>query len=220
MSKVVQPIIIANWKMNLSVKDSLALAKKISKLYKSLKPKQSFDLVLSPTFLALPALAKALVRSRIKLGAQNVFWQASGAYTGEVSPQVLKEIGVDYVIIGHSERRQYLKETDLMVKHKVAAALAVGLRPIVCVGETFAERQAGRKDIVVAQQIHQALSGLSLVTGQQIIVAYEPVWVIGSGQAVEHQELKHTAKVIEQTLVDIFGGQALLENKIKLIYGG
>ncbi len=220
MSKSIEPIIIANWKMNLSVKDSTVLAKKIVKTYKSLKPKQTFNLVLCPTFPALFSVRQILKKTTIKLGAQNIFWHLSGAYTGEVSPQVLQEIGVEYVIVGHSERRQYLKETDVMVKHKTAAALSVGLKPIVCVGETFAERQSGRKDIVIIRQVHEALQGLGLSQGQQVIVAYEPVWVIGSGQAVAQDELKHTAKVIEQAIVDILGSQPLRQGAVRIIYGG
>ncbi|MBU1038736.1 triose-phosphate isomerase [Patescibacteria group bacterium] len=220
MSNSSASLIIANWKMNLSIKDSVILAKKILKSYKSLQTKKSLELVLCPTFPALWPVAKSLLKSKIKLGAQDIFWQSTGAYTGEVSPVVLVEAGVSYVLIGHSERRQYLKETDVMIKHKVAAALAVGLVPVVCVGETFAERQAGRKDIIISRQIQQALAGLSLTKDQRVVVAYEPVWVIGSGQAVDNQELIHTAQVIGQTLVDIFSSSKLLSGQVRLVYGG
>jgi triosephosphate isomerase len=214
-----KPLVIANWKMNLSVGESVALARNLASAFSQLKLAQHLDLVLCPTFPALPLVANELKRKNIALGAQDVFWKPVGPYTGEVSPKVLSELGVKYVIIGHSERRQFLKESEAMVQQKVLASLAEGLTPILCVGETFAERQAGQKDLVIARQVSSALNGVTLADGLAIVVAYEPVWVIGSGQAVEAKEATDTALVIRQTLLDFFAASAI-NSRVKIIYGG
>ncbi|MBI5465788.1 MAG: triose-phosphate isomerase [Candidatus Kerfeldbacteria bacterium] len=211
-----KPLVLANWKMNLSVRQSVDLARRVTR---SLSRTTKIDLVLCPTFPALPGVAEVVKRKSIALGAQDVFWKAAGPYTGEVSPAVLRELGVKYVIVGHSERRQYLKETDIVVQQKTLAALAQGLIPVLCVGETFAERQAGQKDVVIMRQVTAALKGVTLPSGLGLVVAYEPVWVIGSGQAVEPREALHTAQVIRQVLIDIFP-PSVIERQVRLIYGG
>lgn len=211
------PLIIANWKMNLSIRDSVALAKQLVKEYKKLKA--DLELVLAPSFPAISAVAETIKRSGLKLGAQDVFWKTTGPYTGEVSPAVLKELGVDYVIIGHSERRQYFSETDNMVQQKVLATLTAGMVPVVCVGETFAQRQIGQKDMLVTRQVNQALQGVTLSRDQKIVIAYEPVWVIGSGQAVEPSEAEHTAKVVNHALLEHFSKKTM-EQQTRVIYGG
>lgn len=203
--------------MNLSIKDSVQVAKQLVKEYK--KFKNSFELVLAPSFPALSAVAEAIKRSGVKLGAQDVFWKSTGPYTGEVSPEVLKELGVSYVIVGHSERRQYFGESDVMIQQKVAGVIAANMIPVLCVGETFAQRQIGQKDMVVARQVNQALDGLTLSGAQKLIIAYEPVWVIGSGQAVEPVEAQHTAQVISRALLDHFSKKTV-DSQIKVIYGG
>lgn len=210
-------LVLANWKMNLSVAESVQLAKKIASALSLAS--SSIEVGVCPTFPALPGVALALKRKKLALGAQDVFWKQAGPYTGEVSAKVLKELGVRYVIVGHSERRQYLKESDDMVRQKVAALLAEGLIPVLCVGETFAERQVGQKDVVVARQVAAALQGLSLPVGSELVVAYEPVWVIGSGQAVAPEEAFHTAQVIHQSLIDMFS-TAVVVRQVRLIYGG
>ncbi len=203
--------------MNLSIKDSVFTAKQLVKEYK--KFKNSFELVLAPSFPALQAVGEVLKRSGVILGAQDVFWKSTGPYTGEVSPEVLKELGVSYVIVGHSERRQYFGESDVMIQQKVAGVVAANMVPVLCVGETFAQRQIGQKDMVVARQVNQALDGLTLSGAQKLIIAYEPVWVIGSGQAVEPVEAQHTAQVINRALLDHFSKKTV-DSQIKIIYGG
>jgi len=212
-----KPLLLANWKMNLSLKDGLALARTIAR--SPLLKSSSVEVGLCPTFPALPGVAAVAKGTRLLLGAQDVFWKNAGPYTGEVSAAVLRELGVRYVIVGHSERRQYLKESDQMVQQKLLAVLSQGLTPVLCVGETFAERQAGKKDLVVARQVAAALQGVNLHQGLSLVVAYEPVWVIGSGQAIEPQEAKLMAQVIKQALVDVLP-PAAVERQVRIIYGG
>ncbi len=219
MAVVVKPLVIANWKMNLSIRQSVSLARA---LVTGLAPRRGHlaaEVVLCPSFPALAAVAGVLKGKPLTLGAQNVFWKAKGPYTGEVSAEVLKELGVRYVMVGHSERRQYLRETDAMVQQKVAAVLQAGLTPVVCVGETFAERQIGQKDVVIDRQVTAALKGLTLEPDDHLVVAYEPVWVIGSGQAVEPEEAMATAKVIRQALIDVWPERAW-QSQVRIIYGG
>jgi len=175
--------------------------------------------VLCPSFTALEKVAQRLKGTGVFLGAQDCFWEQEGAFTGEVSPTFLKELGCRFVIIGHSERRTHLGETDEMVHQKVKAVLAEGLVPVICVGETFEERQEGNKDFVVMSQVDKAVAGVDLQKDDQLIVAYEPVWVIGSGQAVEPAEARHTHQVIRQVLIDHFDAAAVQE-RARVIYGG
>ena len=155
----------------------------------------------------------------IRIGAQNVHWEPKGAFTGETSVVMLKEAGCYCCIVGHSERRQYLGETDEMVHRKVAAALSAGLVPIICVGETFEQRQTGHQDYALIQQTSRALEGIALTEDQQLIVAYEPVWVIGTGQAINPDQAQTAHQVIRQTLIDLFPLTLVTEN-IRIIYGG
>ena len=211
-------IIIANWKMSLSQAQALALTQALLEGIKD-QPLENLELVLCPSFNALGEAGRLVAKTNISLGAQDCCWEEAGAYTGEVSPQVLKEIGCQFVILGHSERRKYLKESDQLINAKVKSALKNGLAPILCVGETFEERQAGNKDFVVMQQLEKGLSGVNLNNSDRLVIAYEPVWVIGSGQAVEPVEAEHTNQVIRQVLLDHFSPKAI-EEQIYLIYGG
>lgn len=214
-----KPLVLANWKMNLSVAQSVKLSKSLVSSFTKKKLADRLTLGLAPTFPALAAVAETLKRKPVMLGAQDIFWKPAGPFTGEVSSVVLKELGASFVIIGHSERRQYMKETDEMVHQKVQAALTEGLMPVVCVGETFAQRQSGQKDLVVSRQVQEGLRGVELASEQQLIIAYEPVWVIGSGQAVEPAEAQDTAKVIVQSLIDIMP-TSVIERQVRIIYGG
>ncbi|MFA6322440.1 MAG: triose-phosphate isomerase [Candidatus Buchananbacteria bacterium] len=208
------PIIIANWKMKLSLAETLALAKTLK-----MKADKKAEVVVCPTFPALAETAKVLKGGRIKLGAQDCFWENSGSYTGEVSAPQLKEIGCQFVIIGHSERRKYLNETDEMIHAKTKAALEAGLTPIICVGETFEQRQEGAKDYVIIHQTTKALEGIEIKSHQQVIVAYEPVWVIGSGQAVSPNAAQEVHDVIRQVLLDLFNLE-VVSNNFRIVYGG
>ena len=216
-----KPIIIANWKMSLSKEETLELAKEIFQKIKNPK----LEIVLCPSFTALPDLQRILPKTKklqaasYKLGSQDIFWEFKGAFTGEVSAFMLKEIGCEYVIIGHSERREHLRETDEMIHKKIKITLDEDLMPILCIGESFEERQQGQKDIRIISQVTKALEGINIKPRQNLIVVYEPVWVIGSGQAVEPEEAEHTNQVIKQTLIDIFGSE-IAEKNFRIIYGG
>jgi len=218
--------LICNWKMNLGVAESRDLTKVIKEGLISLRAINLFEFIICPTFPAIISVKEVLGNCPIKLGAQDAFWQENGAFTGEVSVSTLKELGVKYIIIGHSERREYLKETNEMVNLKIKRVLENDLIPIICVGETFEERREGMKDAIITNQVAAALSELTINPQQQIIIAYEPVWVIGSGQAVSPEEAEHTHLVIRQALFDIayenrwLDGENLVRSNFKLIYGG
>lgn len=210
------PLIIANWKMKLSPEESLGLAKKVAKA--SAKYKNA-DVALCPAFTELAAVADIIKNTALKLGAQDCFWENAGAFTGEVSPIALKSYGAQYVIIGHSERRQNLAESAAMTQKKLRAALTAGLTPVLCVGESFSERQEGQKEVVLIRELTEAFNGVWFNKLDRLVVAYEPVWVIGSGQAVEPDEAEHTSLVIKHTLYDLLP-QAVVDEQTRIIYGG
>ncbi|MDD2806957.1 MAG: triose-phosphate isomerase [Patescibacteria group bacterium] len=207
-------LVIANWKMKLGLQESKDLAAVYKKLVKS-----EAEVIVCPTFVSLDAVGKVLAGSGIKLGAQDCFWEKSGAFTGEVSVSEIKETGAAFVIIGHSERRKYLNETDEIVHEKTKLAISAALTPIICVGETFDQRQQGAKDYVLINQTTKAVEGLEIEAGQQVIIAYEPVWVIGSGQAIEPQEAEAAHQVIRQSLFDLFSAETV-KNNFRIVYGG
>jgi len=211
-----EKIIIANWKMQLDVDSSVKLAKKIKSLLRLMRKKDR-QVVICPGFLSIAGVAKVLKNSRLGLGAQDGFYEESGAFTGSVSMKNMKKIGVKYVILGHSERRA-LGETDANVNKKVLTALELGLTPIICVGETFEERKEGNRDLVLIHQVYEALRNVKLKKGQLIIFAYEPVWVIGSGQAIDGKEAERAGQVIRQSFIDSLGSASL--KQLKVIYGG
>ncbi len=217
IKKGVEKIIIANWKMQLDLKDSLILAKKMKSKFAKFKKGK---VVICPDLVSLRDVGAILKGSNVKLGAQNVFWEEKGPYTGEISPRTLKDIGCEYVIIGHSERRKNVAENYEMIYKKTKAVLNTdGLTPIVCIGENWDERKTDRRDFVLAEQLQQALGGLEIFDNQRIIVAYEPIWAIGSGTAMEPQEADYAHKIIKLTLNNMFGMQILNKN-FKVIYGG
>ncbi len=211
-----EKIIIGNWKMNLSSVETEDL---ISRLRKSLKMyKENVQVVVCPAFTSLEKASVILGNSKIRLGAQDLFWEDKGAFTGEISPQVLKEIGVEFVIVGHSERRKYLGETDEIINAKIKAGLRWDLTPILCVGETFEQRQKGQTALIVEKQVRKALWDIKELKNP-IIVAYEPVWAVGTGQAIEAKEAKEEAKIIITTLVDNFP-DSIDKGIFSIIYGG
>lgn len=214
-----QKYIIANWKMNLPVSESVALAKQIRKKIKKSRLPKELEIVLCPSFESLVPVNEVIDSSRLALGAQDIFWQERGAFTGEVSPVMLTEAGCQYVIIGHSERRKHLGETNEMINRKISAALAGDLIPILCVGESMTERSEQRHNLCVMTQVLEGLSGIKLKDGQQIIIAYEPVWVIGTGQAIDSQEASRMASVIRQTLIDLWPLDVVKKQTV-IIYGG
>ena len=213
-------IIIANWKMNLGLSQTISLTKDILNGLKKIKKDWSkIDIVFCPSFPYLAEVNNLVKRLKIDFGAQDCFWEERGAYTGEISPLQLKEMGCRYVIIGHSERRLNLNEDDEMVHKKVKAALDIGLIPILCVGETFEERQKGIKDYVIINQVSRALEGIDLKASQQLVIAYEPVWVIGTGQAVSPEEAEYVNRIILQRVIDLYP-LPIVRNNIRIIYGG
>ncbi|MBI2637209.1 MAG: triose-phosphate isomerase [Parcubacteria group bacterium] len=176
-------------------------------------------MVLCPSFTELAAVRDVIEGSGVALGAQDCFWEEQGAFTGEVSPSSLAAYGVTTVIVGHSERREHLGEDGEAIHKKIRLLLSLGLRPVLCVGEQFDERAEGQKEVVLLRQLHQALGGLWLTDAHRLVVAYEPVWVIGSGQDVDPNEIEHTHQVIGQALGDLFTPKVVDEH-VKIIYGG
>ncbi|MCG2695401.1 triose-phosphate isomerase [Candidatus Parcubacteria bacterium] len=212
-----QKIVIANWKMKLSLAETLILAKEMNAKFKDF---HKGKIVICPSHISLAETRKILKGSYIKLGAQNAFWEEKGAYTGEVSPGQLVEAGCEYVIIGHSERRKYMLENYEMIHLKLKAVInAEKLTPIVCIGENSDERKTERRDFVLVDQLHQALGGINILANQKIIIAYEPIWAIGSGVAIEPTEAEYAHKIIKLTLNDIFGIEKA-NNNFDIIYGG
>ena len=207
------PIIAGNWKMNKTPREAVTLIDELKGKLAGAK----VQVVVCPTFVCLAAAAQAVQGSNIMLGAQNIHWADQGAFTGEVSGSMLKELGVSYVIVGHSERRQYFGETDETVNLRVLAAIKHELTPILCVGETLDEREGGTTQAVVTRQTRAALQG---VTSQQmagIVIAYEPVWAIGTGRTATSQDANDTIAVIRQVVRDLYGDVA---DAVRIQYGG
>jgi triosephosphate isomerase len=208
------PIIAGNWKMNNTAKES-------KELVLGLLPKISgaqCEVVLCVPFTDIAAVKKLLKGTAVKLGAQNVHFAEKGAYTGEISADMLKELKVNYVIIGHSERRQYFGETDETVNKKIAACLAKKLKPIVCVGETLAEREGGKTEEVLYRQVTEGLKGYKSKDFDKIVIAYEPVWAIGTGKTATAEDANNTIKYIREVLRKKFS--AKIAEKVRIQYGG
>ncbi|MCK5802848.1 MAG: triose-phosphate isomerase [Lentisphaeria bacterium] len=207
-------MIAGNWKMNNTVAEA-------RELVEGLKARASeiagVDVVVCPPVTTLAYAAEQFAGTPVKVGAQNVHWAESGAYTGEVSASMLKEIPVEYVIIGHSERRQYFGETDGTVNQRVKAALAAGLTPIVCVGELLEQRETGETEAVVKTQVEVGLDGLTADDAAKIVVAYEPVWAIGTGLTASPEQAQEVHAFLRNLLRGLFGAVA---DGIRILYGG
>jgi len=208
-------IIAGNWKMNKTVAGALAL---VRDLKIALAKVTEVDIVVCPPFTALSEVAKAIRDSNIALGAQDMSEHNAGAYTGEIAAEMLKEFAVRYVILGHSERRQYQKETDELIAKKAQAAHAASLQPIICVGETLAEREAGRMEKVLETQVHGSLSGLSKEQMVASIIAYEPVWAIGTGKTATSAQAEEAHAFIRGLLVKSF--DETVARRVRIQYGG
>ncbi len=213
-----KPLIIANWKMNLLPDEAATLAANLKKKISSAVTKD-LEIILCPSFESLYQVKENIHGGAIMLGAQDVSWQQHGAFTGEVAAHSLKQLGCQFVIVGHSERRKYLNEDNEMINRKVHAVLDAGLTPILCVGEAIEERREHHQDLTVMTQVMKGLNGLSLEVDDQIIIAYEPVWVIGTGQAIEPSEAERMSKVIRQALIDVLPLDQV-KNQCRIIYGG
>ena len=208
-----RPMIAGNWKMNKTPAETVALIQELKKI----RPRSNVEIVVCPMTVSLFAASVQLKDSEIRLGAQNVHFEDKGAFTGEANCASLKELGVEYVILGHSERRQYFGETDETVNKKVLKALENGLKPIICVGESLAQKQTGITDEVVCLQTKAALCGVSGAQIADCVIAYEPIWAIGTGMTATAQDANRTIAAIRGAIKDMFGYVA--EN-VRILYGG
>ncbi|OGV54789.1 MAG: triose-phosphate isomerase [Lentisphaerae bacterium GWF2_44_16] len=208
-------IIAGNWKMNKSGSEGKAL---VEDLKGRVAGYNDVDIVVCPPFTTLAAVVKAAEGSNIKVGAQNVHWADNGAFTGEISAGMLKEAGVEYAIIGHSERRQYFGETDETVNKRLKAALAAGLKPIVCIGELLDEREGGKTEAVLAKQIKAGFAGLTSADMNKIVIAYEPVWAIGTGKTATPEMAEETHAYIRKAIAGLFDGTTA--EAVRIQYGG
>ncbi len=215
MLKKRKPIVAGNWKMNKTVGDGVSLATDIKR---DLGDLRDVDIVLCPPFTALKAVGDVITGSHVDLGAQNMHWEKSGAYTGEVSAEMLRDIYCHYVILGHSERRAYFGETDAIVNKKAKAALASNLKPIVCVGETLQERESGKTADVVTTQVRGSLAGLSARELVDSIIAYEPVWAIGTGKTATTAQAQEVHALIRGLIAQL--ADDTVAQSIRIQYGG
>lgn len=208
------PIIAGNWKMFKTVSEAKAFVSDV----KGKAEVAGVETVVCAPFTALPALVEAVKGTSIKVGAQNMHFEDNGAFTGEISGVFLKDLGVDYVIIGHSERRQYFAETDETVNKKTHAAFKHGLTPIVCVGEKLEEREAGKTDEVNRVQTTAALAGLTAEQAAEVVIAYEPIWAIGTGKSSTATDANDAIKAIRGVVEGLFGAE--VAGKVRIQYGG
>ena len=209
-----KPIVAGNWKMNKTLDEAVALA---SEIKLDLADCMSVDVVLCPPFTAIKAVCDTISGTQIKLGAQNMHWEKSGAYTGEISASMLRDLYCHYVILGHSERRAYFHESSEIVNRKIRAALAASLRPIMCVGETLEERESRRTQDVIRKQVELGLAGVGDGI-QNIIIAYEPVWAIGTGRTATPEQAEEVHGFI-RSIVAATSGEAAAK-AIRIQYGG
>jgi triosephosphate isomerase (TIM) len=215
MNKERKLIIAGNWKMNKNAAEALALVKDLKLELANVK---EVDVVVCPPFTALAAVSEAVLESGIRLGAQNMSEHNDGAFTGEIAAGMLKEFSVRYVILGHSERRQYQKESDELISKKARAAHAAVLRPIICVGETLAEREGGLMEKVLDTQVRGSLAGLTPAQMDESVIAYEPVWAIGTGRNATSAQAQAAHAFIRKLLAGMFGEP--VAKRVRIQYGG
>jgi triosephosphate isomerase len=209
-----RPIIAGNWKMHYTVEEAVKVAKELKGLVKG----ASADVVICAPFIQLPALVAELKGSNVKVGAQNMHFEEKGAYTGEISPGMLEALGVDYVVIGHSERRQYFNETDTDINKKLKKAFKHSLTPILCVGESLEQRESGTTEAVIKAQVEKDLEGLSAEEAKEVVIAYEPIWAIGTGKTATSEQANETIAAIRKMVADIFGAE--VADAVRIQYGG
>ena len=209
-----KPIVAGNWKCHLTLREAQALATQVRGTCET----DAVEVVLCPPFTALAAVATALNASSIGLGAQDLFWEPQGAFTGEIAAPMLRDVGCRYVIIGHSERRTHFGETDATVQRKVQAALNQGLTPILCIGETLAQRDGGQTFDVLGRQLDGGLSGRSAADAQRTVIAYEPVWAIGTGRNATPEQAQEAHAFIRERLAKRWSRETAQAMRIQ--YGG
>ncbi len=210
-----KPFIAGNWKMNPGIREGVEI---VRELKKSLSDFKGGEIVLIPPFTHLCLVKKEIEGTEIKLGAQNMHWEEKGAFTGEISPLMLKEIGCSYVIIGHSERRKYFGENDEIVKRKAKSALVHGLNPIICIGETLEEREKGITFEVIESQLKHSINEFNEEDIFKIVIAYEPVWAIGTGRNATPEQAEEAHSFIRNIIREIYGNEK--SNYAIIIYGG
>ncbi len=210
-----KPIIAGNWKMNKTTAEARDLAQKMIPLVSEVKER---DIVLAPPFTSLQAVAEAIRGTSVGLSAQNMHWEEKGAFTGEVSAEMLLDLGCKYVIIGHSERRQYFGETDETVNKKVKQAFKKGLVPIMCVGETLAEREAGRLNEIINRQVTGGLKDIGADDMKKAVIAYEPVWAIGTGKTATPDQANEVHALIRQKVKSLYSTE--IAESLRIQYGG
>ena len=206
------PMIAGNWKMNTTVSEAVEL---VNEMRPELDEIDNVDKVICPPFISLATVRELIKGSSIKLGAQNLYFEEKGAYTGEISPLMLTDL-CEFVIIGHSERRQHFRETGEIVNKKIRAALRAKLKPILCIGESFEENEAGRTEEVIAKQLRSSLAGIDFVDG--LIIAYEPIWAIGTGKAATGEQASKTIGFIRQNITKLYNED--IAQEMRILYGG
>jgi triosephosphate isomerase len=214
IGRALRPLLIGNWKMHLTVRQAAAY---LRDLLPRLPADAGREVAVAPPFTALAAAAEALAGGPVRLAAQDLFWEDEGPYTGEVSPTMLQDLGVAYAIVGHSERRQHLGETDLIVNRKVRAALRSNLRPVICVGEQQPARDSGRAPSIVRAQLLHAVEDVPGADLPRLAIAYEPVWAIGTGKAATPRDAAEMHAFIRRELELLFGEGA---RRVRVLYGG
>ncbi len=208
-------IIAGNWKMNNTIPEAVELVKNLVPLVKDVS---DVDIVVCPTYVCLSEVSKIIKDTNVKLGAQDVYWEEKGAFTGKISTSMLKSAGVEYVIIGHSEQRTYFNETNETVNKKIRATLDAGLKPIVCVGETLEEREQNKAEEVINNQIKGAFENFSAEEVGKCVVAYEPVWAIGTGKTATAEQAQEIHAFIRKLLTEMYSGE--LAQSVRIQYGG
>ncbi len=209
------PVIAGNWKMNKNIVESVSLVKEIKDFVRGI---EGVDIVVCPPFTSLWVVKEIINGTNIHLGAQNMFWEIKGAFTGETSPPMLKDVGCEYVILGHSERRQYFKETSEEVARKTEVALSVNLTPIVCVGENLEEKESGKTESIIEQEIKALFPKIDSTLAARIIIAYEPIWAIGTGRSSSSQDANLIIKFIRELFSSKYGSK--IAERIRILYGG
>ncbi|NLK94422.1 MAG: triose-phosphate isomerase [Clostridiales bacterium] len=207
-------VIAGNWKMHYTPEEAVKVINELKPLVKD----ATCEVVIFPTFVCLDAALKAAKGSNVKIGAQNMHFEEKGAFTGEVAPGMLEAMGVEYVILGHSERRQYFNETDEALNKKVKAAFAHNLVPVLCCGESLEERENGTTNEIVGAQIKADLEGLSKELAEKVIIAYEPIWAIGTGKTATNEQANETISAIRAVVAEMFGKE--VADKVRIQYGG
>ncbi|MFH1416513.1 MAG: triose-phosphate isomerase [Elusimicrobiota bacterium] len=210
-----KPLIAGNWKMNMTIEQSVSM---VEVLKEKVKDVTEAEIMVAPPYTALSAVAQAVKDSNIQLGAQNLHFEKSGAYTGEISAGMLSDIGCRWVIIGHSERRQYFGCTDEIVNRKLKAAVSGGLKPVVCIGETLEERETGKTFDILKKQLDGSLDDLNETERDVLTIAYEPVWAIGTGKTATSEQAEEAHSFIRKRLSEMYGRE--FSESVRILYGG